>query len=226
MKYKEYEMRKAECQHCNNETLMQIRDYNKKEVGSLLDDNYFYDTTIVLFCPICENYNLINAYWDNTYGKTADQEYNMFGGDLVNESHVYPMPSNLISQKSDLIPHDIINNFTRAINLKKYDEESCLIKLRKTLEMLCNNQNAEGNNLYEKISYLSEKNILPATLNSASTLTRKLGNIGAHEPNIEINSNELKIAIDLVEYIIEYIYVLPKEIELLGKKFKISESNI
>lgn len=222
MEYEISKMKKFECQHCNNETLMQIKDSYKKESGSLLDDDYFYDMAIVLFCPICKNYNFINAYWDSTYGKTSGDEYKLYDGDLVNETYLYPTPPNLMMKKSDFIPHDVISNFIKAVNLKKHDEESCLIKLRKTLEMLCIDQKAEGSNLYEKISYLSEKNILPATLNSASTLTRKLGNIGAHEANLEINSTELKSVIDLVEYIIEYIYILPREIESLGKKFNIN----
>lgn len=214
----------VKCQHCNNETLMEVRDTYKKESGSILDDDYFYDLFVVLFCPICKNYNLINAYWDHTYGETnITNEYDIYNGNAVEETYIYPINSSLISQKADLIPQNVITNFERAIDLKSRDEESCLIKLRKTLEMLCLDKNAEGDNLYQKISYLSESGVLPKTLNSASTLTRKLGNIGAHESNIDISSSELKSVIELVEYIIQYIYVLPKEIEKLEKKFNLND---
>jgi hypothetical protein len=203
---------------------MEVRDKYKKETGNILDDNYFYDLYVVLFCPICKNYNLINAYWDHTYGETIiTDEYDIYNGDAVEEKFLYPINSSLISQKADLIPQNVIINFERAIDLKNRDKESCLIKLRKTIEMLCLDKNAEGDNLYHKLIYLSEIGILPKTLNSASALARKLGNIGAHESNIDISSTELRSVIELVEYIIQYIYVLPKEIEKLEKKFNLND---
>ena len=44
--------------------------------------------------------------------------------------------------------------------------------------------------------------------------------MGAHESDIEISTTELSSTIKLVEYIIQYIYILPKEIEILEKKIK------
>lgn len=220
-----HKYKKAKCQHCNNETLMEIRDSNKNEIGSILDDDYFYDLQVVLFCPICKNYNILNAYWDQTYGKKqySDEYDDIYDSDCVEETFLYPVTSNLLIQKADLVPKSILNNFDKAIQLKNYDDESCLVKLRKTLELICNDKDAEGNNLYEKLLNMSEIGILPKTLNSASTLTRKLGNLGAHSENIEISPTELKIVIELVEYIIQYIYVLPKEIERLETRFSIQD---
>lgn len=213
--------KKAKCQHCNNETLMEVRDINKIEQGNPSNDDYCYDMQVVLFCPTCHNYNIINAYWDNTYGKKneIEQYEEIYGLDRVEESIIFPVPSNLISQKSDLVPKNILHNLEKSYELKNIDEESCLVKLRKTLEIICNDKNANGPDLYHKIANLSERGILPNTLNSASTITRKLGNIGAHEDLIDISSVDLKIVIELVEYIIQYIYVLPKEIERLESKF-------
>ena len=37
----------------------------------------------------------------------------------------------------------------------------------------------------------------------------------------DINGNEIECVIELVEYIIQYIYVLPKEIEKIDKKFNL-----
>ena len=41
----------AKCLHCNNETLMNVKDVYKKESDSIENDSYYYDMTIVLFCP-------------------------------------------------------------------------------------------------------------------------------------------------------------------------------
>ena len=53
--------KKAKCQHCNNETLMEVRDINKIEQGNPSNDDYCYDMKVVLFCPTCHNYNIINV---------------------------------------------------------------------------------------------------------------------------------------------------------------------
>ena len=42
--------------------------------------------------------------------------------------------------------------------------------------------------------------------------------MGAHESEVEISITELSSTIKLVEYIIQYIYILPSEIEMLEKK--------
>ena len=210
----------AKCLHCSNETLMNVKDVYKKESDSIDSDSYYYDMTIVLFCPVCKSYNIINAYWDHSYGnKSSVDEYDIYNGDNVEEKHLYPNSSNLIKEKSKFLPDTVLNNFSSSIELKNVDKESCLMKLRKTLEMICEDKKASGNNLYDKIENLSSIGVLPSTLNSASTLARKLGNIGVHDADINISKEELENVIELVEYIIRYIYVLPKEIEILAKKF-------
>lgn len=221
------QMKKADCQHCNNKNaLMYVVDMHKHENGEILSDSYFYDMDVVLFCPSCNNYSLIRAYWDNTYEKNIDvDEYDIYNGDMVEETYLYPVVSKLTSKNKKYFPREVINNFDKAIELKSVDEASCLIKLRITLEMICNDQEAKGKTLYEKILYLSENGILPKTLNAASTLTKDLGNIGAHESSVEINLTELISVIELVEYIIQYIYVLPNEIEELENKFNLHKNN-
>ena len=87
-------------------------------------------------------------------------------------------------------------------------------------ELICNDKNATGHDLNDKIKKLFELGILPPTLKSASNITRKLGNMGAHESEVEISITELSSTIKLVEYIIQYIYILPSEIEMLEKKIK------
>lgn len=210
----------TKCLHCNNETLMNVKDIYKKESGSIESDSYYYDMTLVLFCPVCKSYNIINAYWDHSYGnKDSIDEYDIYNGKNVEERHLYPTSSNLLNEKSKFLPNVVLNNFRSSIELKNIDTESCLMKLRKSLEMICEDKDADGNSLYEKIESLSNKGVLPSTLNSASTLARKLGNIGVHAADISISKEELENVIELVEYIIRYIYVLPKEIEILTKKF-------
>lgn len=216
------EFKLFKCSNCNNETLMEIHARNKIENGDLFGDSYYYDEQIVLKCPSCRNYNIINAYWDSSYGKvTESKKYeDVYCGDNVYETVLYPVVSELSNGANGIVPNDILKTFKKSLELKSVDSESCLVKLRKTLELICNDKNAVGHNLNDKLKKLFELGILPSTLKSASNITRKLGNMGAHESDIEISTTELSSTIKLVEYIIQYIYILPKEIEILEKKIK------
>lgn len=214
------EFKLFKCSNCNNETLMEIHARNKIESGDFLSDTYYYDEQIVLKCPSCKNFNIINAYWDSSYGKLAEsREYeDIYNGDDVSESVLYPIESELSNGPCGMVPNNILKSFRKSLELKSIDPESCLVKLRKTLELICDDKNANGHNLNEKIKKLFEFGILPSTLKSASNITRKLGNMGAHESEVEISITELSSTIKLVEYIIKYIYILPSEIEMLEKK--------
>jgi len=201
---------------------MEIHARNKIENGDLFGDSYYYDEQIVLKCPSCRNYNIINAYWDSSYGKvTESKKYeDIYCGDNVYETILYPVVSELSNGANGIVPNDILKTFRKSLELKSVDSDSCLVKLRKTLELICNDKNVIGHNLNDKLKKLFELGILPSTLKSASNITRKLGNMGAHESDIEISTTELSSTIKLVEYIIQYIYILPKEIEILEKKIK------
>lgn len=216
------EFKLFKCSNCNNETLMEIHARNKIENGDLFGDSYYYDEQIVLKCPCCRNYNIINAYWDSSYGKvTESKKYeDIYCGDNVYETILYPVVSELSNGANGIVPNNILKTFRKSLELKSVDSDSCLVKLRKTLELICNDKNVIGHNLNDKLKRLFELGILPSTLKSASNITRKLGNIGAHESDIEISTTELSSTIKLVEYIIQYIYILPKEIEILEKKIK------
>ena len=216
------EFKLFKCSNCNNETLMEIHARNKIENGDLFGDSYYYDEQIVLKCPSCRNYNIINAYWDSSYGKvTESKKYeDIYCGDNVYETILYPVVSELSNGANGIVPNDILKTFRKSLELKSVDSDSCLVKLRKTLELICNDKNVIGHNLNDKLKKLFELGILLSTLKSASNITRKLGNMGAHESDIEISTTELSSTIKLVEYIIQYIYILPKEIEILEKKIK------
>ncbi len=90
--------------------------------------------------------------------------------------------------------------------------------MRRTLELIVNNKNANGKNLADKIQHLSSIGILPQTLDSAANITRLIGNIGAHsiiENNLSLY--DLEKLSEIVKYIIEYVYILPEEINRLQK---------
>ena len=74
---------------------------------------------------------------------------------------------------------------------------------------------AKGSSLYDQISDLSNRNILPSSLKDASNLIRSLGNAGAHSDELSDKWMNLTDIESLVKYILEYVYVLPQKINAI-----------
>lgn len=86
------------------------------------------------------------------------------------------------------------------------------IGLRALIETICKEKNAAGNNLYKKIDDLVVKQILTPVGSSVLHKIRTLGNDAAHEvkPHSE---KELGLAMDVVEHVLNDIYIIPKKVE-------------
>lgn len=61
------------------------------------------------------------------------------------------------------------------------------------------------------------KGILSTKLKDVSKITKKFGNIGAHQV-INIKKRELDYLFDFVKYILEYLYEIPYQINELESK--------
>lgn len=208
------------CQHCNNKTLMEIKYVYKKMFGNCINGDNGFEIYTTLFCPSCEEINIIKAYWDMTCGE-VEQSDEIYGNAVVEEEFVYPQ-----EVKSKLgIPKNIDEEYKKAIKSKSIGKSYCLFGLRKTLEMICNEQGVTGRDLHSQLKKMEENNLLPKTLSDASIIAKKFGNMGVHEETVDINDSELFNIIKLIEYIMDYIYVLPKEIEKLEKKINKNTEN-
>ncbi|NJD01218.1 MAG: DUF4145 domain-containing protein, partial [Ruminiclostridium sp.] len=121
--------------------------------------------------------------------------------------------------------------YEAALKTRNIDSAVCLMALRRTLEIVCKEKKAQGHNLWNKIEDLSIKGILPVELKHASTITKTYGNMGAHDTDVSVRSFELEQIIEFVEYILDYLYILPAKLsaiqeQLEKKKPKESQRNI
>ncbi len=198
------------CTHCGNETLM-------NQIASKInnwDEGYGYygwDNTILLQCPVCKKMTLIQESYDSAIGSYIDEYGNE--KDYIEEIQLYPM----LKMNFNNVPKEINNTYNSALRIKNITPEISIIALRKTLELICNNQKAEGKNLESKINDLCKKEIFSSKLKDISKITKKFGNLEAHE-NIKVNNTELNYLFDFVTYIIEYLYVIPCRINELENK--------
>lgn len=119
-------------------------------------------------------------------------------------------PSEMIPFSKDNIPEKILNAFEEAIICHS---NNCFIAsgimVRKTLEEICANQKVNGKNLYQKISNLGSKSIIPSELLQGMDELRIVGNNAAHvdaKEYDEIGKEEIEVSIDLTKEILKAVY--------------------
>ncbi|WP_200978319.1 DUF4145 domain-containing protein [Echinicola sp. 20G] len=127
-------------------------------------------------------------------------------------------PSDTIPFDKENIPENVLNAFQEAI---LSHSNNCFIAsaimIRKTLEEICMDRNATGNNLYKRLEDLGSKIVIPQELIEGMQELRLLGNDAAHiESNTfdEIGKNEVEISIEFTKEILKAVYQYES---LLGK---------
>ncbi len=194
------------CHHCGNEGIMIEHSNYTHELH--LDSYDSYEEIKFFECPVCHKpiiYELLLS--DDDF----DTDEN--GNRIATEFIVYP--NNKLNYH---VPKEIRQAYESALLTKNTDLNIFALSLRRTLELIVKNKNANGKDLAAKIKNLSSIGIFPQTLNSAATITRLIGNIGAHsiiKDNLSLY--DLEKLSEIVKYIIEYVYILPEEIKRLQK---------
>lgn len=119
---------------------------------------------------------------------------------------------------SDNIPERIKNTFEEALSCHAAGSYvASAIMVRRTLEEICEDKQAQGNNLKARITDLEKKIVVPKELLDAMDELRLLGNDAAHIEAKEfdnISSVELEVAIELTKEIMKSLYQYSS---LLGK---------
>jgi hypothetical protein len=137
-------------------------------------------------------------------------------------------PAETIDFDSSGIPATVREPFDEAI---KCHASECFvasaIMVRKTLEMLCMEHEAEGNNLKERIEALGQRIVLPKALLDGLDELRLLGNDAAHVESRmydEIGKEEVEVAIDVAKEILKATYQLDSIVDRLRALKRPAES--
>ncbi|WP_163102267.1 DUF4145 domain-containing protein [Peribacillus alkalitolerans] len=221
MTNKIYSSKSIICLHCGNETIMEVSaKVNEKEYEYMYDDYHgedvpvatYYTTYTLYKCPVCSKITLksVEAFDADTDHRGRVNEY---------ENILYPV------QTGDLkfVPERIKGAYESALKTKNVDRVMCAIGLRRTLEMLCHDQGAEGRTLYNRLVDLSEKAIIPKVLDKVSHLIRDLGNSAAHAEDVEFDMHVINDLIRFTRIILDYVYVIPKELRRIQEQFDLNE---
>jgi len=129
---------------------------------------------------------------------------------LVSGNLVESFPAETLDFDATNIPAAVQSAFEEAI---KCHAQSCFvasaIMVRKTLEELCRDRNAEGANLKERIKALDTKVILPKDLLDGLDELRLLGNDAAHIESQEyakVGKEEVEVGIEFAKEVLKAVY--------------------
>ena len=134
-------------------------------------------------------------------------------------------PTQRIDFDATDIPNKVVNTFEEAISCHSHQlYVSSAIMVRRSIEEICEDKNAVGKNLKEKIVDLGKKIFIPKEFIDGMDELRLLGNDAAHiEAKIykDIGKAELDVAIKFAKELLKAVYQyssLLKELQDLKNK--------
>lgn len=162
-------------------------------------------------CPVCHEVTLRERYTDEIM-----MDYNDDGIMIQTYRKTILYPTN--SMNHDSIPLNVKEAFGSALKTKSIDKNVCLMALRRTLELILKDKGATKWGLKDKIEEIADKGLLPETLKEASSLTKILGDSAAHGKELEIDQDDIDNMVKFIEFIIEYLYIIPYKIGTCKQK--------
>lgn len=179
-------------------------------------------------CPACRHAGAFNGYknvydiqWsnDNAYYEYAGMRKcpNPDCGALVfvawnasNGKDVTVFPSELIDFDATSLPPKLLSSLEEAIGCHAAGcYKASALMVRRVLEELCEDKQAVGKNLKDRISSLKSVAVIPSELINAADELRILGNDAAHveaKDYDQIGKNESELAIELAKELLKAVY--------------------
>lgn len=201
------------CYHCGNTGILKEKSsvmWKNEEVQEVPNGEIIHYELlehinwVFLECPVCHNPTLLRKYALDV----CDEP----------EEITTAFPKVLFNKKG--VPNPISTAFDSAVKTKGIDFAICLLSLRRVLEMICKDKNADGKNLENKIEDLVNKKVLPDMLIDACWIIRHLGNDVAHADDVKFHSYDVEQVIEYVATIIEYLYSLPYRMREMKTKIE------
>jgi hypothetical protein len=187
----------AQCGKISDHELVHCEDYTK-DVDESQADHPSEDVhwLAILECKSCKKPSVYHDEWDDIQQKWV-------------ATLTYPVPI----QAPKEVPPKIQKLFNDAILLLGKSTSMTAVGIRKCLEGICDDKQAEGNTLKERISYLSSNGFIPLPLSEMMESNQTIGKIGSHFGNMEISLEEVNVLIDYSLAMFECLYVVQDKLK-------------
>jgi len=181
------------------------RSVDIMEAADLAYNEYVYHLSK---CPRCEKPFLTESEY-----YVIPAEVNDFQGSKL----LYPSDNKFISDKLPLSIQKSYQNAKQSYKVGLY--EPAAIMCRKCLEAICIEKGVEKGPLKTKIDKLQENRIIDDKLYQWADNLRIIGNDAAHDINIDISQQDASDAIEFIEALLSYVFVLNQKFDEFQKRY-------
>ncbi|MFB4326380.1 DUF4145 domain-containing protein [Priestia sp. BR_2] len=195
------------CPSCGNKAPMKLlNEYTHvTRVPLVINEEALFNDIFELFeCPVCKDIQMVHTHWntEEAYGS---------GYDIYEDASVlYPHYEKLNLHS---LPSNVRSAYESAVKVKNIDNTTCIMALRRTLEMLCKDKGAVKGQLHQKLNQLKQGGILPPLMGDISKVIKDFGNMAAHGDQITFDTYMVESMFRFTNKLLEYVYILPREIK-------------
>ncbi len=167
-----------------------------------------------LKCNNCAGYVMVLWSATSTYGRHSLFDY-----------RVLPWPMK-ITKAPQYMPEGVGRNWLQVQkSLETESWDAAAVMARTAMETALKDHKAEGAKLINKIDDLASKGDLPPLMKDWAHEVRLLGNEGTHSDPLSagVKEEDAKDVAEFLDYLLEYLYSLPKQIETYRARKKEKE---
>lgn len=152
------------------------------------------------------------------------------GSGFIEREHLFP-PRHLTRKPIDLnwLPIEVRRIYGEVHRALRSELRTlAAIGIRATIETLCNQKKIAAGNLFNRIEALQKEGFITAEQKNGLHAERLMGNDAAHEI-AEPSDDELEGAMDVLDAILETVYILPKRtarMKLRARQRKNNNDNV
>lgn len=208
---------KAECLDCKRETNHLVI---ATKIHAPFYQHEYYDGKeySIIQCLGCDQFSFLKTYHDYETRYPIDWEENEFDH-VRTYTNFYPDASEVLNKYRISLPESLYTIYaeTKVAFTQNLDIFTA-IGIRSIIECICKDKKVTGRDLEKKISNLKTLGDISKRDVDLLHSLRFLGNDAVHEL-IKPERNDIKVAFNIIEHLIQAIYLMPKE--LRGTNFKV-----
>jgi hypothetical protein len=192
------------CGHCGHRGPVQRRENvlvkEDVEYAEGFGEIHWKHFVGVYQCAACDEVTIAELYWPEEIGE------------VFAEKKLFPT-----MRDNSAVPERVRSRLDAALKVRKSEPSFYAIGIRRMLETVCNVEKAEGEDLFAKLDDLAAKDRIPALLAEIAHQLRKLGNLAAHDEEIDVAPEDVPLIEDLADAILEYLYRAPAKLEAVRR---------
>jgi hypothetical protein len=209
------------CYSCGNRTPhTELVSYTAPKLFDQFDDELLFESYrwSGLVCGTCSALSL--------FGGFAFTPNPLTGVSAPPAERLYPIGPHLTPpphsvSPSDPIPASVVSAYEASWPLRYLNPGAFANQIRRCLEFVCRDQEAQGNSLAAQLKDLVAEGILPADLARVADLLREVGNIASHADAKAIDLWDAELVDELFKTMIRYIYVAPAQVRRMRERLSV-----